>query len=259
MDQTLKYGSWTMSGTAGGRIGANSCAGAWRASSAKIRVRVNRNPRYSIISLTLFREIRGRQIREEFHGLRARQEIRCTFCCWPPGPLARRERRAYPLRYVRSEQHSQRACGPQPGGARRRAGICGVAAPRRCHHIACVAAPCICPPGARAKMHTLFSDGPLAPFTTETRRYTENPEASVKPPCPPCLRGETGCLAAAGSPSQLIMLSCPHDAPNESGGRPDSADVSGAPDSGRRGSRVWVAGIRRHGFSQAGSGGPALS
>jgi len=94
--------------------------------------------------------------------LRARQEIRCTFCCWPPGPLARRERRAYPLRYVRSEQHSQRACGPQPGGARRRAGICGVAAPRRCHHIACVAAPCICPPGARAKMHTLFSDGPLA-------------------------------------------------------------------------------------------------
>src|SRR5207247_5163522 len=69
MDQTLKYGSWTMSGTAGGRIGANACAGAWRASSAKIRVRVNRNPRYSIISLTLFREIRGRQIREEFHGL----------------------------------------------------------------------------------------------------------------------------------------------------------------------------------------------
>ena len=64
--------------------------------------------------------------------LRARQEIRCTFCCWPPGPLARRERRAYPLRYVRSEQHSQRACGPQPAGARRRAGICFVAAPRRC-------------------------------------------------------------------------------------------------------------------------------
>src|SRR5439155_24384012 len=70
---------------------------------------------------------------ESLCALRARQEIRCTFCC-----------------------------GPQPGGARRRAGICGVAAPRRCHHIACVAAPCVCPPGARAKMHTLFSDGPLA-------------------------------------------------------------------------------------------------
>src|SRR5213596_3882706 len=67
-----------------------------------------------------------------FSRLRARQEIRCTFCCWPPGPLARRERRAYPVRYVRSEQHRQRACGPQPGGARRRAGICFVAAPRRC-------------------------------------------------------------------------------------------------------------------------------
>src|SRR2546426_1137767 len=54
----------------------------------------------------------------------------------------------------------------QPAGLRaaaRRgaaADICGVAAPRRCHHIACVAAPCICPPGARAKMHTLFPDGP---------------------------------------------------------------------------------------------------
>src|SRR5438876_10500812 len=94
--------------------------------------------------------------------LRARPRITFALCCGPPGPLARRERRAYPLRYVRSEQHSQRACGPQPGGARRRADICGVAAPLRCHHIACVAAPCICPPGARAKMHTLFSDGPLA-------------------------------------------------------------------------------------------------
>src|SRR3989441_6675611 len=95
-----------------------------------------------------------------YEELRARQEIRCTFCCWPPGPLARRERRAYPLRYVRSEQHSQRACGPQPGGARRRAGICGVAAPRRCHYIACVAAPCICPPGARAKMPTYSCTNP---------------------------------------------------------------------------------------------------
>src|SRR5438552_13830291 len=70
------------------------------------------------------------------------------------------------------------------------------------------------------------------------------------------------CHLVAGYPvilSKQILLSCPHDAPNESGGRPDSADVSGAPDSGRRGSRVCVAGIRRHGFSQAGSGGPALS
>src|SRR5207247_7926486 len=38
-------------------------------------------------------------------------------------------------------------------------------------------------------------------FTTETRstrRCTENPDASVKSPCPPCLRGETGHVAAEG-------------------------------------------------------------
>src|SRR5947208_5281837 len=49
---------------------------------------------------------------------------------------------------------------PQPCGARRRAGICGVAAPRRYHHIACVAAPCICLPGARAKMPTYSCANP---------------------------------------------------------------------------------------------------
>src|SRR5213592_625105 len=49
------------------------------------------------------------------------------------------------------------ALEPQPCGARRRAGICGVAAPRRYHHIACVAAPCICLPGARAKMQLILA------------------------------------------------------------------------------------------------------
>jgi len=42
-------------------------------------------------------------------------------------------------------------------------------------------------------------------FTTETRstrRCTENPDASVKSPCPPCLCGETGCLADAESLSE---------------------------------------------------------
>ena len=48
----------------------------------------------------------------------------------------------------------------QPFGARRRTGICSVAAPRRCHHIACVAAPCIFPPGARAKMPTYLCANP---------------------------------------------------------------------------------------------------
>ena len=63
--------------------------------------------------------------------LRVCAGITFAFCCWSPGTLARHERRAY-SEYVRSEQRSQRACGPQPGGARRRAGICFVAAPRRC-------------------------------------------------------------------------------------------------------------------------------
>jgi hypothetical protein len=36
-----------------------------------------------------------------------------------------------------------------PFGFRRRGGICGVGAPRRYHHIACVAPPGICPRGAR--------------------------------------------------------------------------------------------------------------
>src|SRR2546425_3893684 len=50
---------------------------------------------------------------------------------------------------------------PQPCGARRRkARIGGVAAPRRYHHIACVAAPCICLPGARAKMPTYSCANP---------------------------------------------------------------------------------------------------
>ncbi len=34
--------------------------------------------------------------------------------------------------------------------------------------------------------------------TRRTRRCTENPDASVKSPCPPCLRGETGRLALQG-------------------------------------------------------------
>jgi NAD(P)-dependent dehydrogenase (short-subunit alcohol dehydrogenase family) len=53
---------------------------------------------------------------------------------------------------VNAAAPAERAWGQQPEGARRRAGICGVAAPRRCHRSACVAAPCICPPGARAKV-----------------------------------------------------------------------------------------------------------
>ena len=76
--------------------------------------------------------------------------------------MARRERGAYPLRYVTSEERSQQACEPQPTR--------GEAAGRhllRCRSstmhwgIDCVAAPCICLPGARAKMESFRWDRTL--------------------------------------------------------------------------------------------------
>src|SRR5437667_1835588 len=45
-------------------------------------------------------------------------------------------------------------------------------------------------------------------FTTETRstrRRTENPDASVKSPCPPRLRGETGRLALQGGAPSYVL------------------------------------------------------
>src|SRR5881628_3085334 len=65
-------------------------------------------------------------------ALRARAEITSHFAAGPQARWRGASDEQYPARYVRSEQQSQRACGPQPGGARRRAGICFVAAPRRC-------------------------------------------------------------------------------------------------------------------------------
>src|SRR5438552_2928123 len=64
-------------------------------------------------------------------GLRARAEITSHFAAGPQARWRGASDELYPGRYVRSEQRSQRACGPQPAGARRRAGICLVAAPRR--------------------------------------------------------------------------------------------------------------------------------
>src|SRR5213083_757396 len=49
-----------------------------------------------------------------------------------------------------------RASEPQPHGARPEL----ARDPRRCHHIACVAAACICLPGARAKMPTYSCANP---------------------------------------------------------------------------------------------------
>ncbi len=54
------------------------------------------------------------------------------------------------------------------------------AAPRRCHHIACVAAPCICPPGARAKMPTYFCANPYRSLTVEALWFSVR--ARILPP-----------------------------------------------------------------------------
>src|SRR5213592_132302 len=51
--------------------------------------------------------------------LRARAEITSHFAAGPQARWRGASDELYPGRYVRSEQQSQRACGPQPGGARR--------------------------------------------------------------------------------------------------------------------------------------------
>src|SRR5207249_8119582 len=65
--------------------------------------------------------------------LRARAEITSHFAAGSQARWRGASDELYPGRYVRSEQQSQRAWGPQPAGARRRrARIVFVAAPRRC-------------------------------------------------------------------------------------------------------------------------------
>ena len=65
-------------------------------------------------------------------ALRARARITWHFAAGPQARWRGAGDELYPGWYVRSEQQSQRACGPQPERARRRGGICFVAAPRRC-------------------------------------------------------------------------------------------------------------------------------
>ena len=64
--------------------------------------------------------------------LRARARITWLFAAGPQARWRDASDELYPRWYVRSEQQSQRACGPQPERARRRVSICFVAAPRRC-------------------------------------------------------------------------------------------------------------------------------
>src|SRR6059036_715026 len=78
---------------------------------------------------------------KEREELRARAEITSHFAAGPQARWRGASDELYPGRYVRSEQQSQQACGPQPGGARpeRSSGS------SRMSDIACVAALRICP------------------------------------------------------------------------------------------------------------------
>jgi hypothetical protein len=51
----------------------------------------------------------GHSGKPAIHALGESEKITCTLRCRPPAPLATRERRACPLRYVRSEQQRLRA------------------------------------------------------------------------------------------------------------------------------------------------------
>jgi hypothetical protein len=104
--------------------------------------------------------------------LRAWKRIKVTLCCGLPGPRCDIGTIAAVSKHPGSigSNSSLWAWEPQPQGARRRAGICCVPAPRRCHHIACVAAPCICLPGARAKVLPLFFPRPSGSDTPGDRR-----------------------------------------------------------------------------------------
>src|SRR5205823_8206463 len=94
-------------------------------------------------------------------ALRVCKEIIWTLCCWPPGPLARRERRAIPGAVC-----EERATKPAGLRAAAQRGAAAKGAYRLCcrsstmSDIAFVAAPRICPPGARAKMGTYFCASP---------------------------------------------------------------------------------------------------
>jgi len=68
---------------------------------------------------------------QPFVLLRARARITWHFAAGPQARWRNASDELYARWYVRSEQQSQRACGPQPERARWRVGICFVAVPRR--------------------------------------------------------------------------------------------------------------------------------
>src|SRR5438034_7625332 len=91
--------------------------------------------------------------------LRVCDEIIWTLCCWPPGPLARRERRAIPGAVC--EERATKPAGRSPEGAAAKGAYRLCCRSSTMSDIAFVAAPRICPPGARAKVSILFRHRPL--------------------------------------------------------------------------------------------------
>src|SRR5213083_1846900 len=125
------------------------------ASTPKVRPRI---PRKKFVEFVKF----GANFCEDslLASLRARAEITSHFAAGPQARWRGASDELYPGRYVRSEQQSQRACGPQPRGARRRRAYRLCCRSSTMSDIAFVAAPRICPPGARAKMGTYFCASP---------------------------------------------------------------------------------------------------
>src|SRR5438876_156058 len=102
------------------------------------------------------------------------------FCCRPPGPLARRERRAIPGAVC-----EERATKPAGLRAAAQRGAAAKGAYRLCcrsstmSDIAFVAAPRICPPGARAKVFILFLHRPLGSSGSTVRHSSPGARQSA--------------------------------------------------------------------------------
>src|SRR6266704_1399529 len=141
--------------------------------------------------------------------LRARAEITSHFAAGPQARWRGASDELYPVWYVRSEQQSQRACGPQLEGARRRAGICFVAAPRRCPTS----------PSSRRLASARPALAPKCEFisaralrrTASPRRHGGSRRSFVfhsESPCSPRLRGENGVCGMLDlrAPVQLFYV-----------------------------------------------------
>ena len=70
--------------------------------------------------------------------------------------------------------------------------------------IACVAAPCICPPGARAEVHHLFRHRPLVPYFLNTATYFKDADERWQ-----TRSGLAGFRGPKGCAARCLFLSAP--------------------------------------------------